>query len=339
MRNSAEVPTPLPATFVESTLATSAHAESTRAALLTNSTTSHTTLMPSSDKPAIEPFSIVIPVFNEENGIADCLKALRIHAASVGVPYEIIVVNDGSTDGTRKVLAEFTDIRLIDHAWNRGYGAALKTGIRHSKYPMIVITDADGTYPNERIPDLLRLATEADMVVGARTGENVTYSKLRRIPKWFLQHFAQWMVRQPIPDINSGLRVFRKEIAERFLNILPDSFSFTTTITLAMLTNRFIVIYEPIDYHHRVGKSKIKPIRDTLRFVQLIMRTGMYFAPLRVFLPVAGLFFAGFLMALTYDLIVLNNLTEKSLILLVTSAQLTMFALLADMVDKRIGGR
>lgn len=281
----------------------------------------------------------MIPVFNEEHGIAACMDALKIHTSSVGVPFEIIVVNDGSTDGTRAVLSEVTGIRLIEHAWNRGYGAALKTGIRHSKYPLIVITDADGTYPNERIPDLLQLVTEADMVVGARTGANVTYSKLRRIPKWFLQHFAQWMVRQPIPDINSGLRVFRKEVAERFLNILPDTFSFTTTITLAMLTNRYIVIYEPIDYHHRVGKSKIKPIRDTLRFVQLIMRTGMYFAPLRVFLPVAGMFFLGFLAALAYDLIVLNNLTEKSLILLVTSAQLTMFALLADMVDKRIGGR
>jgi glycosyltransferase involved in cell wall biosynthesis len=339
MRTPAEVQAAPPATVAESTLATSPLAESASTTSIAISTTSTSTLMPNADQPAIEPFSIVIPVFNEEDGIADCLKALRVHATSIGVPYEIIVVNDGSTDSTRKVLTEFTDIRLIDHAWNRGYGAALKTGIRHSKYPMIVITDADGTYPNERIPDLLRLATGADMVVGARTGENVTYSKLRRIPKWFLQQFAQWMVRQPIPDINSGLRVFRKEIAERFLNILPDTFSFTTTITLAMLTNRFIVIYEPIDYHHRVGKSKIKPIRDTLRFVQLIMRTGMYFAPLRVFLPVAGMFFVGFLMALTYDLIVLNNLTEKSLILLVTSAQLTMFALLADMVDKRIGGR
>jgi len=295
--------------------------------------------MPNPESLQIEPFSIVIPVFNEEHGIAACMDALKIHTSSVGVPFEIIVVNDGSTDGTRAVLSEVTGIRLIEHAWNRGYGAALKTGIRHSKYPLIVITDADGTYPNERIPDLLQLVTEADMVVGARTGANVTYSKLRRIPKWFLQHFAQWMVRQPIPDINSGLRVFRKEVAERFLNILPDTFSFTTTITLAMLTNRYIVIYEPIDYHHRVGKSKIKPIRDTLRFVQLIMRTGMYFAPLRVFLPVAGMFFLGFLAALAYDLIVLNNLTEKSLILLVTSAQLTMFALLADMVDKRIGGR
>src|SRR5690606_20574133 len=106
--------------------------------------------------------------------------------------------------------------------------------------PLIVITDADGTYPNERIPDLVRLVADADMVVGSRTGSNVTYSKLRKIPKWFLQRFAQWMARQPIPDINSGLRVFRKSIAERFLNILPDTFSFTTTITLAMLTNRFI---------------------------------------------------------------------------------------------------
>jgi hypothetical protein len=177
------------------------------------------------------------------------------------------------------------------------------------------------------------------MVVGARTGENVQYSALRKIPKWFLTRFAQWMARQPIPDINSGLRVFRKEIADRFLHVLPDTFSFTTTITLAMLTNRFRVHYEPIDFRQRLGKSKIKPIRDTLRFIQLILRTGMYFAPLRVFLPVAGIFFLGFLATLAYDLFVLQDLTEKTLILLVSSAQLAMFALLADMIDKRCGGR
>ena len=249
--------------------------------------------------------------------------------------YEIIVVNDGSTDDTGDILRSQLDIKLIEHPRNRGYGAALKTGIRHAKYSLIVITDADGTYPNQRIPELVSLSWQADMVVGARIGANVKYSTLRKIPKWFLARFAEWITMSSIPDLNSGLRVFKKSILEEFLNILPNSFSFTTTITMAMLTNNYIVHYEPIDYHDRVGKSKIKPIRDTLRFVQLILRTGVYFAPLRIFLPVAGLFFAAFLFTLAQDIFVRKDLTERTLLLLFSSTQLGMFALLADMVDKR----
>jgi hypothetical protein len=135
--------------------------------------------------------------------------------------------------------------------------------------------------------------------------------------------------------MNSGLRVFPKRIAEQFMNILPNTFSFTTTITVAMLTNNYLVHYEPIDYHARQGRSKIKPIRDTLRFVKLILRTGLYFAPLKVFLPISGIFFTGFLITLTQDLL-RGDLTEKTLILLIAATQIAMFALLADMIDKRM---
>ena len=236
-------------------------------------------------------FSLVIPVYNEEDAIAGTVS--HLHQILQSYEYEIIVVNDGSTDTTSQVLASVTGVKLIEHNHNRGYGAALKTGIRQAQYPLIVITDADGTYPNERIPDLLELSKKADMVVGSRTGKNVTYSTLRKIPKWFLVRFAQWVTKTKIPDLNSGLRVFHRDILVKFVPVLPNTFSFTTTITIAMLTNNYIVHYEPIDYFHRVGKSKIKPIRDTLRFVQLILRMGVYFAPLRIFLPVAGLFSLG----------------------------------------------
>lgn len=280
-------------------------------------------------------FSLVVPVYNEENGIAATLDHLQQTLQVTDCTYEIIAVNDGSSDNTSKILRARSDVKVIHHRRNRGYGAALKTGIRHAKYPLIVITDADGTYPNERIPDLVRLALQADMVVGARIGANVKYSTLRKIPKWFLVQFAQWMTHSKIPDLNSGLRVFRKSVVEKYLNILPDTFSFTTTITVAMLANNYIVHYEPIDFHHRVGKSKIKPIRDTLRFVQLILRTGMYFAPLRIFLPISGVFFAGFLVTLFEDLFIRRDLTERTLILFVTATQMMMFSLLADMLDKR----
>jgi len=282
-----------------------------------------------------EAFSVVVPAYNEEEGILDTVKQLQEQLAPLDVPSEIIVVDDGSTDRTRERLEVLAGIQIVSHARNCGYGAALKTGIRRARFPLIVITDADGTYPNERIPDLVRLAASVDMVVGARTSANVEHPPLRSVPKWFLKRFAEWLARRKIPDINSGLRVFRRTAVDEFIRILPDTFSFTTTITLAMLTNGYAVHYEPIDYRRRVGKSKIRPIRDTLGIAQLILRTGMYFAPLRVFLPVAALFGAGFLVSFCIDVFDRRDLTEATLVLLVASTQLAMFALLADMIDKR----
>jgi len=280
-------------------------------------------------------FSLILPLYNEEKSLVATLEHLQSILKSVPCQSEIIVVNDGSTDHTGKILQQYPTIQVIHHGINRGYGAALKTGIRYAKYSIIAITDGDGTYPNERIPDLVKLANQADMVVGARIGANVRYSRIRKIPKWFLVRFAQWVTKYRIPDLNSGMRVFRKPVVERFLTILPDTFSFTTTITIAMLTNNYIVHYEPIDYYHRVGKSKIKPIRDTLGFIQLILRMGVYFAPMRIFFPVASLFFAGFLISLFQDVFIRQDLTESTLILFVAATQIGMFALLADMIDKR----
>lgn len=288
------------------------------------------------DRPSntVTGLSVVIPVYNEERAIVQTVDQIRHCLDMADVDFEIITVNDGSSDSTYSILRTLPGIRVLHHPVNLGYGASLKTGIRHAKHPLIAIIDADGSYPIERLPDLVHLAEDADMVVGARTGDDVQYSKLRSIPKWFLKHFAEWMTRRPIPDLNSGMRVFRKPAVERFLNILPDGFSFTTTITLAMLTNRYVVHYEPINYHQRVGKSKIKPIRDTINFVQLILRTGMYFAPLRVFLPVSAIFMLGFGITFLQDLI-RGDLTERTLLLLVGATQLAMFSLLADMIDKR----
>jgi glycosyltransferase involved in cell wall biosynthesis len=255
------------------------------------------------------------------------------------VSSELIVVDDGSNDGSQDVLLELSqknpNLKVITHELNRGYGAALKSGIRRAQGELIAITDADGTYPNDRLPELVALMVDADMVVGSRTGDEVDYSTFRKIPKYFLRRYCQWITGRNIPDINSGLRVFRKEVAERFLHVLPNSFSFTTTITMAMLCNEYMVRYEPINYARRIGQSKIKPIQDTLRFIQLILRTGMYFAPLRAFAPVIALLCFAFIFSAGYDIITEQNLTDKTLLLLMLAVNSGLFALIADVIDKR----
>ncbi|MDY7016586.1 MAG: glycosyltransferase family 2 protein, partial [Cyanobacteriota bacterium] len=205
-----------------------------------------TALQNTDSDPICPPFSLILPVYNEESGILPTLDRIQENLKNSGCEYEIVAVNDGSSDRSSELLHSRNDIRVIEHRVNRGYGAALKTGIRHAKYPIIAITDADGTYPNERLPQLVAIAQNADMVVGARIGENVQYSTIRKIPKWFLIRFAEWITNTRIPDLNSGMRVFNKSVVERFIGILPDTFSFTTTITVAMLTNNYVVHYEPI---------------------------------------------------------------------------------------------
>ena len=150
----------------------------------------------------------------------------------------------------------------------------------------------------------MQLARQADMVVGARVGADVVYPLIRKIPKAFLRIYASWLSGREIPDLNSGLRVMRRSVVQRFLRVLPDTFSFTTTITIALHTNGYEVRYIPIGYAARVGKSKIRPIRDTLNFINLIVRTGTYFAPMRVFFPVSVLLFLGSIGSALFDVFV-----------------------------------
>jgi glycosyltransferase involved in cell wall biosynthesis len=282
--------------------------------------------------------TVIVPAFNEETGIGPVLERLQQVMAVSGLTYEVIVVDDGSTD-TTAVQAEAAGVSVLRHAGNRGYGAALKTGIRHAQYDLICITDADGTYPNERIPDLVaRLAQDGcDMVVGARTGEKVSIPLVRRPAKWALGQLAKLVVGKPIPDLNSGLRVFRRQAALRFFNLLPDGFSFTTTITLAMLSNGYMVGYVPINYHPRVGRSKIRPIQDTPDFTQLILRVALYFVPLKIFLPISGILF---LLAVAWGLfswLVMGKLADVStLVIVMTAVQIAVVGLLAELINHRL---
>ena len=286
----------------------------------------------------MEPVSIVIPAYNEEYGLGPVLTALLADMAQAGGPFEVIVVDDGSKDDTAVIAAQYP-VTALRHQVNKGYGAALKTGIRQAQYDIICITAADGTYPNGRIPQLVNMLTNegCDMVVGARIGDNVQIPLVRRPAKWALGRVAAYVANEPIPDLNSGLRVFRREVVMRFFNILPNQFSFTTTITLAMLTNQYRVLYVPIDYFARVGKSKIRPIHDTINFMQLVLRIGLYFAPLKLFLPLSlWLLILGIAWG-TLTLLVTGQIADIStLVIVMTSFQVFVIGLLAELINRRM---
>ncbi len=289
-----------------------------------------------------EGVTIVIPAYNEANGAGPVLEELfsaldRLLDPAISV--EVIVVDDGSTDGTAEVLSTFSEprLRIIRHPRNRGYGAALKTGISQAAHPWILITDADGTYPNEHIPEILALRDGHDMVVGSRTGKISQIPLLRRPPKWVLRRLASYLSRTDIPDLNSGLRVMRREDVLEFENILPDQFSFTSTITLAMLSAGHYVKYTPINYLRREGKSKIRPIADTLNFLRLIVRTIMYFDPLRIFIPVAALFILGSVAIGAGSYAMTGVVADVSTVVLFsTGVQVLAVGMLADTMNRRM---
>ncbi len=307
---------------------------------------------PSAASAAVSGVTIVVPAYDEEGGIEGVVG--RLLALELGRDTELLVVNDGSKDRTGSILEDLRSknprLTVIEHPKNRGYGAALKTGFRAAAHDIVIITDADGTYPEDRIVDLLaRVDDGAEMAIGARTGNDVNIPWQRRPAKAALRHIASYLSGVKIPDLNSGLRAIRRDLVLRYESILPEGFSFTTTITLASLTNHHRVDYVSIDYAPRSGSSKIRPIRDTLGFLALIVRTVVYFNPLKVFYPLALLLLIAFLGALVYDLFfavtyypdgktVLSkggNLGDKTVLLFVALVQTLTLGLVADLIDKK----
>ncbi len=283
--------------------------------------------------------SIIIPAYNEREGISHVIESLQSLKEMHGSQWEIIIVDDGSTDGTPDMVKKVQDVVLVCHSLNRGYGAAIKTGIRRAKYNTIVISDADGTYSANDIPKLLSALgglSKSEMVVGDRGNHNKNIPQVRRPAKWIIGKLANYLTGIKIPDLNSGLRAMKKDVVMKFLHLLPDGFSFTTTITLAMLTNNYGVEFIPIEYKKRSGKSKIRPIRDTLNFIQLIIRTVLYFDPLRVFIPISIFFFIASIAVLIFSYLFTPKVMDiTTVVLFISGVQILAIGMLADLIDKR----
>ncbi len=283
------------------------------------------------------PISIVIPAYNEGPAVAPVLEELKATLEKQGIEAEIIVVDDGSADDTGD-NAHAAGVRVIRHRRNRGYGASLKTGIAAAKHDIVAITDADGTYPAKYLPAMLKALDRADMVIGARTGDNVHIPLIRRPAKWCLNMVANYVTAFSIPDLNSGLRVFRRNIVMQYFSILPDQFSWTTTITLAMLCDRYTLEYIPIDYLQRTGKSKIVAM-DAGNFLVLILRMAILFRPLRVFLPIVGVCFSYGIVKTCVDLWVTGdkNISITAILGLLSALLVLLIGMLGDALATRLG--
>jgi glycosyltransferase involved in cell wall biosynthesis len=280
--------------------------------------------------------SIVIPVYNEEEAIGDDLDTIIATMEGSGYTYELIVVDDGSTDRTADI-ARAKGVKVIQHPVNRGTGAARRTGIVQAQGEVIVMTDGDGTYPNQDIPRLLEYLPAFDQVVGARTSEQGTFRFLRAPAKWFIRKLACYLTGMDIPDLNSGLRAFKREVMLKFLYLIPDGFSCVSTMTLAFLCNGYTIKYVPVDYYKRIGRSKFHPINDTYNYLLTVVRMVMYFNPLKVFLP-ASLFLTLIgTVKLIRDMLVYRNLYVPgvTIMIVLTAIQVTAIGLLADLIVRK----
>ena len=283
--------------------------------------------------------SVVLPCYNERDHVELEIKRIRAAFDAAGMRHEIICVDDGSTDGTREVLQTIPGIRIILLPRNQGSGTARRIGTQQARGGVVVWTDADMTYPNERIPELVRQLDDTyDQVVGARRSEAGTY-KLFRVPaKWAIRKLAAYLTNTPIPDLNSGLRVFKRQVAQPYLRLLPAGFSCVTTITLAFLSNGHQIKYVPIDYFKRAGRSKFHPFKDAYNYILQVLRMVMYFNPLRVLMPVGltllgATFVKGVADLIRHDL----RVTGSTVLVGLAAFNIIAIALLADLVVRRTG--
>lgn len=238
--------------------------------------------------------TIVLPCYNEQDHVIDEVERITTAMDSSGYTYELVAVDDCSTDETlarlKQAAPRFPHLRIRAFHRNGGSGTVRRIGTQEARGEIVVWTDADMSYPNERIPELVQLLEKdpsIDQVVGARTSEEGSHKLLRVPAKWVIRKVAEMLAGQKIPDLNSGLRAFRKSVARPYLRLLPPGFSCVTTITLSFLMNQHDVHYMPIGYAKRAGKSKFSFVSDAYRYILQVLRMIMYFNPLKVLMPPA----------------------------------------------------
>jgi polyisoprenyl-phosphate glycosyltransferase len=281
--------------------------------------------------------TVVLPCYNERDHVELEIKRIRAALEAARLTYELLCIDDGSTDGTREVLQGIEGIRTILLPRNQGSGTARRIGTQQARGRVVVWTDADMTYPNELIPDLVaQLDDSYDQVVGARRTEAGTYRVARVPAKWAIRKLASFLTNTDIPDLNSGLRAFRRAVAEPYLRLLPSGFSCVTTITLAFLSNGHPVKYVPIDYFKRAGRSKFHPFKDAYSYLLQVLRMVMYFNPLRVLMPVALTLLAATFVKAGVDLVVHDlRVTGSTVLVGLAAFNIMAIALLADLVVRR----
>lgn len=279
--------------------------------------------------------SIVLPVYNEKGHLRQEIDRITAAMEASEFTYEIIVVDDGSNDGSSEALREIDGIRLIQFLENRGSGSARKYGTRAATGRVVVWTDVDMSYPNDDIPQLVRDMAGYDQIVGARTTEEGTHKAFRVPAKWFIRRLASYLVQTPIPDLNSGLRAFRRDVALQYVSQLPPGFSCVTTITMTFLAHGYSIKYKPIPYATRAGRSKFHWASDTRRYLLQVIRMTLSFNPLRVFLPLGLLLLALGGGKLVYDVVANDwKVAINTLLILFAAFQVFMIGMLADLVGR-----
>jgi polyisoprenyl-phosphate glycosyltransferase len=284
--------------------------------------------------------TIVLPCYNEEAHVLLEIQRITKVMDDDGMPYELLAIDDCSTDDTLKVLRsvedEYPHLRVVGFRRNGGSGTVRRIGTQMARGEIVVWTDADMSYENERIPELVRVLLEDDsydQVVGARTTEEGSHKALRVPAKFVIRKVAEVLARQKIPDLNSGLRAFRKSVSLPYLRLLPAGFSCVTTITLSFLCNQHDIKYVPTSYAKRAGTSKFHFVKDAYRYILQVLRMVMYFEPLRVLMPLAlGLFGLGFVKAVVDMFRHPFYFPANTVLLLVSGLLIGAVALLADLV-------
>jgi polyisoprenyl-phosphate glycosyltransferase len=294
------------------------------------------------DRPYV---TIVLPCHNEEGHVITEVERICAAMDASGYVYELVAYDDASTDGTLANLEaaakRFPHLRIVHFRRNGGSGTVRRIGTHQARGDIVVWTDADMTYPNERIPELVGMLADdpyLDQVVGARTTEEGTHKLLRVPAKWFIRKLAELLTNATIPDLNSGLRAFRREVAQPYLRLLPPGFSCVTTITIAFLSNQHDVRYVPIEYAKRAGTSKFRFVTDAYRYILQVLRMVMYFNPLKVLMPLALFLLTLGIGKAIYDQVAHPlRFAVNTVLILVSGLIIATLALLADLIVRSRG--